>query len=116
VTVSIGIAVFPDHALNPDGLLDAADDALYAAKAAGRDTYRVAPELAGVTDSGGRRGNRRDGERPAAAAAELAVRARARIPVDDLPHAGGGGDDVDSEPDPGERSGGAQPPRQTRGR
>jgi diguanylate cyclase (GGDEF)-like protein len=123
VTVSIGIAVFPDHALNPDGLLDAADDALYAAKAAGRDTYRVAPELAGVTDSGDRRGSQR-GERPAAAAAELAVRARARIPVDDLPHAGRGGDDGDSEPDrgsdrepePGERSGGAQPPRQTRGR
>jgi diguanylate cyclase (GGDEF)-like protein len=121
VTVSIGIAVFPDHALNPDGLLDAADDALYAAKAAGRDTYRVAPELAGVTDSGDRRGSQR-GERPAAA--ELAVRARARIPVDDLPHAGRGDDDGDSEPDrgsdrepePGERSGGAQPPRQTRGR
>jgi diguanylate cyclase (GGDEF)-like protein len=135
VTVSIGIAVFPDHALNPDGLLDAADDALYAAKAAGRDTYRVAPELAGVMDSGDRRANRRDGERPLAAAAELAVRARARIPIDDLPHAGGGGEDGDresdceSDPQGGggaprsgagggsqQRSGGAQPPRQTRGR
>jgi diguanylate cyclase (GGDEF)-like protein len=128
VTVSIGIAVFPDHALNPDGLLDAADDALYAAKAAGRDTYRVAPELAGVVEAGAQRGSRRGGERPAAAVAELAVRARARIPVDDLPHAGGGGDDVasapdgepdrapDRAPDQGERSGGAQPPRQTRGR
>jgi two-component system, cell cycle response regulator len=42
VTVSIGAAVFPDHGLTPDTLLGAADDALYAAKDAGRDTYRVA--------------------------------------------------------------------------
>jgi two-component system, cell cycle response regulator len=41
VTVSIGIAVYPDHALTGQEALDAADDALYAAKAAGRDTYRV---------------------------------------------------------------------------
>jgi two-component system cell cycle response regulator len=42
VTVSIGIAVFPDHGGTGAAVLDAADDALYAAKAAGRDTYRVA--------------------------------------------------------------------------
>jgi two-component system, cell cycle response regulator len=41
ITVSIGIAVYPDHGLSPDDLLDAADNALYAAKDAGRDTYRV---------------------------------------------------------------------------
>jgi diguanylate cyclase (GGDEF)-like protein len=82
VTTSIGIAVYPEHALTPHALLDAADDALYAAKAAGRDTYRVATA----------------GPAPVAAA-ELPVRASARIPEDDLPHAGG-----------------AQPPRQTRGR
>jgi diguanylate cyclase (GGDEF)-like protein len=42
VTVSIGIAVFPDHGASGPQVLQAADDALYAAKAAGRDTYRVA--------------------------------------------------------------------------
>jgi diguanylate cyclase (GGDEF)-like protein len=42
VSVSIGIAVFPDHATTAQQVLDAADDALYAAKAAGRDTYRLA--------------------------------------------------------------------------
>ncbi|MFD0787905.1 GGDEF domain-containing protein, partial [Micromonospora azadirachtae] len=41
VTVSIGIAVYPDHANTGQQVLEAADDALYAAKAAGRDTYRV---------------------------------------------------------------------------
>jgi predicted signal transduction protein with EAL and GGDEF domain len=82
ITTSIGIAVYPEHALTPHALLDAADDALYAAKAAGRDTYRVATA----------------GPAPVAAA-ELPVRASARIPEDDLPHAGG-----------------AQPPRQSRGR
>ncbi|MPZ27170.1 MAG: diguanylate cyclase [Micromonosporaceae bacterium] len=82
VTTSIGIAVYPDHALTPPALLDAADDALYAAKAGGRDTYRVA--TAGPVP---------------VAAAELPVRAGARIPADDLPQAGG-----------------ARAPRQTRGR
>jgi two-component system, cell cycle response regulator len=42
VTVSIGIAVFPDNGATGAAVLDAADDALYAAKADGRDTYRVA--------------------------------------------------------------------------
>jgi diguanylate cyclase (GGDEF)-like protein len=42
VTVSIGIAVFPDDGAVAAQVLAAADDALYAAKAAGRDTYRVA--------------------------------------------------------------------------
>ncbi|WP_328651073.1 diguanylate cyclase [Micromonospora sp. NBC_00330] len=42
VTVSVGIAVFPDHGSTGREVLEAADDALYAAKAAGRDTYRVA--------------------------------------------------------------------------
>lgn len=44
VTVSIGIAVYPDHGSTGSEVLDTADDALYAAKAAGRDTYRVAAE------------------------------------------------------------------------
>jgi diguanylate cyclase (GGDEF)-like protein len=42
VTVSIGVAVFPDDGALAAQVLAAADDALYAAKAAGRDTYRVA--------------------------------------------------------------------------
>jgi hypothetical protein len=42
VTVSIGVAVFPRHATNGSEVLDAADEALYAAKTAGRDTYALA--------------------------------------------------------------------------
>ncbi|GAA4911567.1 diguanylate cyclase (GGDEF)-like protein [Stackebrandtia albiflava] len=42
VTVSLGIAVFPDHGDDGAQVLSAADGALYAAKAAGRDTWRVA--------------------------------------------------------------------------
>lgn len=42
VTVSIGIAVLGEHAETATGVLAAADEALYAAKAAGRDTWRVA--------------------------------------------------------------------------
>jgi len=42
VTISIGAAVFPDHADTLDSLLRVADTALYAAKAAGRDRISVA--------------------------------------------------------------------------
>jgi two-component system, cell cycle response regulator len=49
VSVSIGIAVFPDHGVTPAAVLGAADDALYAAKAAGRDAYRIAQPPAGGT-------------------------------------------------------------------
>jgi diguanylate cyclase (GGDEF)-like protein len=42
VTVSIGVAVFPEHGENSLQVLAAADRALYAAKRAGRDTYRLA--------------------------------------------------------------------------
>ncbi|MEV0646742.1 diguanylate cyclase [Phytomonospora sp. NPDC050363] len=41
VTISMGIAIFPDHGETGADVLAAADEALYAAKAAGRDTYRV---------------------------------------------------------------------------
>ncbi|HEX6686142.1 MAG TPA: diguanylate cyclase [Candidatus Limnocylindrales bacterium] len=44
VTVSIGVAVFPDHGSSGPAVLRAADEALYAAKTAGRDTFRVAGE------------------------------------------------------------------------
>jgi diguanylate cyclase (GGDEF)-like protein len=37
ITASLGVALFPRHGEDPDNLLRAADEALYAAKAAGRD-------------------------------------------------------------------------------
>ena len=40
VTASIGAAVFPEHGMTPSRLLRSADDALYAAKDAGRDGWR----------------------------------------------------------------------------
>jgi two-component system cell cycle response regulator len=51
ISVSIGIAVFPEHGSTAQQVLDAADDALYAAKNAGRDTYRLA-ETRDVIQSG----------------------------------------------------------------
>jgi two-component system cell cycle response regulator len=50
VTVSIGVAVFPEHGATAQQVLAAADRALYAAKKAGRDTYRLA-ETADVIKS-----------------------------------------------------------------
>lgn len=41
VTVSFGLAVFPDHASTPDALLRAADEALYRAKQLGRNRVEV---------------------------------------------------------------------------
>nr|WP_091653875.1 diguanylate cyclase [Micromonospora pallida] len=96
VTVSVGIAVYPDHASTAQQVLDAADEALYAAKAAGRDTYRVAPVPV----------------RPATE--EITVRAAAVPPEDGMPRAGAGGG-VRHVPDGGASSG-PHPPRQSRGR
>jgi two-component system cell cycle response regulator len=42
ISVSIGVAVYPEHGNTAQQVVDAADDALYAAKKAGRDTYRLA--------------------------------------------------------------------------
>jgi diguanylate cyclase (GGDEF)-like protein len=41
VTASIGVAIYPLHGSTGADVLEAADDALYAAKADGRDTWRV---------------------------------------------------------------------------
>ncbi|RZU73131.1 diguanylate cyclase (GGDEF)-like protein [Micromonospora kangleipakensis] len=95
VTVSIGIAVYPDHAATGQQVLDAADDALYAAKAAGRDGYRSAqpPDPAPTQ--------------------EISVAAGAVSPPDGLPRAGA----VDAAAGPpGGASSGPHPPRQSRGR
>jgi two-component system cell cycle response regulator len=45
VTVSIGVAVLPVHAADVRSLVAAADQALYSAKRAGRDRWRVAGRL-----------------------------------------------------------------------
>jgi diguanylate cyclase (GGDEF)-like protein len=42
VTISAGAAVFPQHGTTRDGLVKAADSALYAAKQAGRNAVRLA--------------------------------------------------------------------------
>ncbi|UQU65516.1 diguanylate cyclase [Couchioplanes caeruleus] len=55
ISVSIGIAVYPEHGVNAQQVLEAADDALYAAKSAGRDTYRLADRARAM--SGPRRGS-----------------------------------------------------------
>jgi diguanylate cyclase (GGDEF)-like protein/PAS domain S-box-containing protein len=45
---SIGIAVYPDDGLTPASLLDQADKALYAVKAAGKGGFRFCPRSVGV--------------------------------------------------------------------
>lgn len=51
VTISIGAAVYPSHALTADALIKCADTALYAAKAAGRNRVVLAssPHTTGLT-------------------------------------------------------------------
>lgn len=95
VTVSIGIAVYPDHAADGQQVLDAADDALYAAKAAGRDGYRLAPAPDPVPTQ----------EIPAVAAGVS--------PPDGLPRAGSADPAGTAQ---GGASSGPHPPRQSRGR
>ncbi|MCW2138460.1 diguanylate cyclase (GGDEF) domain-containing protein [Actinoplanes cyaneus] len=52
ISVSIGIAVFPEHGETAQQVLDAADEALYAAKNAGRDTYRLAESVSSRVSEG----------------------------------------------------------------
>lgn len=42
VSVSIGVAAYPEHASDPDGLINVSDRALYAAKGAGRNRVTLA--------------------------------------------------------------------------
>lgn len=42
ITLSLGVAIFPEHGANEDDLLRAADNAMYQAKAAGRNRVVVA--------------------------------------------------------------------------
>ncbi|GIJ77235.1 diguanylate cyclase [Micromonospora phaseoli] len=95
VTVSIGIAVFPDHADTGPQVLQAADEALYAAKAAGRDTWRVASA------------------REASVTREMPVPPAARSPSDGLPRAGPG---TGRTGPPGGASSGPHPPGRGHGR
>jgi two-component system, cell cycle response regulator len=56
VSASIGVAVFPEHGATPTRLLRSADDALYAAKDAGRDGWRfAAPDASSDGDDQGRK-------------------------------------------------------------
>lgn len=41
VQCSVGVGVYPTHASDAEGLINCADDAMYAAKHAGKGTYRV---------------------------------------------------------------------------
>jgi two-component system cell cycle response regulator len=66
ITVSIGIAVYPEHGGTAQQVLDAADDALYAAKGAGRDTYRLAKSPVEETRSAVSPGVHHGNEDPAA--------------------------------------------------
>ena len=52
ISVSIGIAVYPEHGGTAQQVLDAADDALYVAKNSGRDTYRLAEVVSQVVPDG----------------------------------------------------------------
>ena len=45
ITASIGIALFPEHAVDPEALLRAADQALYEAKSTGRDRVVISSLL-----------------------------------------------------------------------
>ncbi|SBT54422.1 diguanylate cyclase [Micromonospora narathiwatensis] len=95
VTVSIGIAVYPDHAATGQQVLDAADDALYAAKSAGRDGYQLARQP------------------DPAATREIPVVSAAVSPPDGLPRAGAADPAGAGQ---GGASSGPHPPRQSRGR
>ena len=42
ITTSAGVSIYPDHGADADTLIKSADLALYEAKRAGKNTYRIA--------------------------------------------------------------------------
>jgi diguanylate cyclase (GGDEF)-like protein len=53
ITISAGASIYPDHGEDADALMKSADVALYEAKRAGKNTYRLATDAPGsVADSG----------------------------------------------------------------
>ncbi|GGQ41706.1 sensor domain-containing diguanylate cyclase [Couchioplanes azureus] len=142
ISVSIGIAVYPEHGASAERVLAAADDALYAAKNAGRDTYRLAEAqvptegAAGTPPQAGDAGIPCEAMRPADTGGTppdvTRVGSSAEASAETTLAAGGAGrsapvtqasvsEGVDEgqfdhpESMPG-ASGGPQPPRQSRGR
>jgi diguanylate cyclase (GGDEF)-like protein len=51
IGASVGLAVFPEHGADGEALLRAADAALYAAKAAGKNLVRIAPAPKAATET-----------------------------------------------------------------
>ena len=55
VTISAGASIYPDHGEDADALMKSADVALYEAKRAGKNTFRIATSASGsVSDTGSR--------------------------------------------------------------
>ena len=55
VTLSVGVASFPDHASETDALVKAADDAMYVSKRSGKDKVvvsKTAPSLVPAMGAG----------------------------------------------------------------
>lgn len=76
ITVSIGIASFPDHGSTPDELVKAADDALYQAKRAGKNRIVIAGAKEdllqkGISSSGLNTGSSYPGEPPCPVSSRL---------------------------------------------
>jgi diguanylate cyclase (GGDEF)-like protein len=96
VTVSIGVAVYPEHGPTGPAVLEAADIALYAAKAAGRDACRTAdsrrppglaiparrPEVASLGDKP-TVAVASLGDKPTVAVASLGDKSTAAVPLGD---------------------------------
>ncbi|HET9519123.1 MAG TPA: diguanylate cyclase [Actinoplanes sp.] len=129
ISVSIGVAVYPDHGAGARELLEAADDALYAAKAAGRDTYRVATAKPAAAPKPAAAVQPPAAAKPApanpAAAAKPTAGAQPAVAAGQAPDAvsapPGGGQEMiapmaTSAGALGGAPGGTQPPRQSRGR
>lgn len=54
LTASVGVALFPEHATDPERLVAAADQALYLSKSAGRNRWSIAPSVVPCQNGGTR--------------------------------------------------------------